>query len=72
MDDWYPSMRVNVRSSREQQLSSLKRRMSDILFDEPHLSLDEVSDRIGGRYDRIMLADFQDIYIEIANRSRIF
>ncbi|MFV0587541.1 hypothetical protein [Bacteroides reticulotermitis] len=72
MDDWYPSMRVNVRSSREQQLSSLKSRMSNILFDEPHLSLDEVSDRIGSTYNRVTFADFQDIYIEIANRRRIF
>lgn len=72
MDDWYPTTRTKMQSSREQQLVSLKRRMSDILFDEPHLSLDEVSDRLGGRYDRITLADFQDIYIEIANRSVIF
>ncbi len=68
-DDWYPTTRRMPRDSRQQQLNSLKMRMSNILFDEPHLSLDEVSDRIGGRYDRITFADFQDIYIEIANRS---
>lgn len=71
MDDWYPGTRHKPRNSREQQLSSLKRRMSDILFDEPHLSLDEVSDRLGGCYNRITFADFQNIYIEIANRTSL-
>lgn len=72
MYDWgQASIRSNEISHRKQQLSSLRKRISDIMLNELHLSLDEVSDRLNGHYNRITFADFQDIYIDVANKSSL-
>ena len=68
-DGWPFRPIANTGNSRERQLSELRRRMARILFYEPHLSLDEVSDRIGDFYDKITLSELQDLYIELANKS---